>query len=328
MVDDTKVPEAPVTDTKSEATGVESTIVNKRASIENAIIEENNTVPELEQVETASDDKKEVTTTETTPDSETSTDDPIERMKKSVQKRIDKVIAKSKSVEEELAETKAELERLRKNPVTESVVDAKNDTPPTIEQIEAYIIKMREEGNVKEEIAATRYLIKVEKDLAIKEVTEIQSKTQKEVQDREAKINSDMKDLANDYVVYDDKGEPEAHNDLTLSNQKGLLFKTAKALYDDKDLHKDFYNDPNIVNGFRRAVADAYREIHQQGLLKAPKGNIIAPEKKNIRMTLADPSTDSSEESPSQSSVHVPLSDAEKVREEIKARNKNRQVRR
>jgi len=78
--------------------------------------------------------------------------------------------------------------------------------------------------------------------------------------------------------------------------------------------------------GFRRAVADAYREIHRQGLIKTPKGEVVIPERKETRAVLADPSTDSSEEV-AQPNNSNSLSDAEKVREEIKARNKNRFIR-
>ena len=74
----------------------------------------------------------------------------------------------------------------------------------------------------------------------------------------------------------------------------GLLYKTAVSLYNDKELHADFYNNPDVMMGFRRAVADAYREIHQQGLIKNPKGEEIAP--RNPRQVLADPSAEIVEE--------------------------------
>jgi hypothetical protein len=297
---------------KPETPAEESLIDNPRAAVENAVIAEGGQVlptPEPEVVE------PEVKVEE--PKAEE--DDPIKRIKDSVQKRIDKVVAQKKSVEEELAEAKAELERLKNGTkAPETTPTTKDDAPPTIEQIEAYIIKMREEGNVKEEIAATRYLIKVEKELAIKEVTEAQTKTVREAEAQKAKQLNDWTMLSKDYETADPKDE------MNLSNQNGILYKTALALYNDKQLHADNYNDPNVINGFRRAVADAYREIHQQGLVKTPKGEVA--EKKSLRAMLADPSTQMPEEiTPSPTTT---LSDAEKVREEIKSRNKNRFIKR
>jgi hypothetical protein len=309
-MDEVKATEAPVVETPKAPEVSEPLIDNRRAAVENAVIAESQNVtveePEApaEKVE-APEAKAEVV------------EDPIQKIKDSVQKRIDKVIAKSKSVEEKLAEAEAELERLRsaKNDAPETTSTTKDNVPPTIEQIEEYIIKMREEGNVKEEIAATRYLIKVEKELAIKEVTEAQTKTQKEAEKTQARQLADWTALSKDYETSDPKDE------MNLSNQNGVLYKTALSLFNDKELHADHYNDPNVIQGFRRAVADAYRELHQQGLVKqTPKGDVV--ERKNLRAMLADPSTQTSEEPTPQSSNS--LSDAEKVREEIRNRNKSR----
>lgn len=308
-MDDVKATEAPVAETPKAPEVSEPLIDNRRAAIENAVIAESQNVtvaePEVptEKVE-APEAKVEVA------------EDPIQKIKDSVQKRIDKVIAKSKSVEEKLADAEAELERLRsEKKAPETTPTTKDDAPPTIEQIEAYIIKMREEGNVKEEIAATRYLIKVEKELAIKEVTEVQTKAQREAEAQKARQLADWTALSKDYETPDPKDE------MNLSNQNGLLYKTALSLFNDKELHAEHYNNPDVIQGFRRAVADAYRELHQQGLVKqTPKGDVV--ERKNLRAMLADPSTESSEEPTPQSSNS--LSDAEKVREEIRNRNKNR----
>jgi len=310
-MDDAKVPEVPVV-VKPETPAEESLIDNPRAAVENAVIAEGQNV--------SAPIPEEVVAPELKVEEPKAEDDPIQKIKDSVQKRIDKVIAKSKSVEEELAETKAELERLKngtKN-IPETTPTTKDDAPPTIEQIEAYIIKMREEGNVKEEIAATRYLIKVEKELAIKEVTEAQTKTVKEAETQKAKQLNDWTMLSKDYETADPKDE------MNLSNQNGLLYKTALSLFNDKQLHAENYNNPDVIQGFRRAVADAYREIHQQGLIKTPKGEVF--ERKSLRTMLADPSMQmDADTTPSPTTT---LSDADKVREEIKARNKNRFIKR
>ena len=319
MIEETKVPEAPVEEVKPEATVVDEPLIdNRRAEVEKLVMADNGVPAEQAPVEAPEvEEKKE----EPSVDAEEVSDDPIERMKKAVQKRIDKVIAKSKSVEEKLADAEAELARLRATPeAPKETPTTKDDAPPTIEQIEGYIIKMREEGNVKEEIAATRYLIKVEKELAIKEFQDTQTKTVKETEAQKSKQLKDWTMLSKDYETTDPKDE------MNLNNQNGLLYKTALSLFNDKELHADHYNNPDVIQGFRRAVADAYREIHQQGLIKTPKGEVVT-EKKSLRAMLADPSTQSSEE-PTPPNNSNSLSDAEKVREEIRSRNKNLKIKR
>lgn len=318
MEEATKVAETPAT---SEVSGSESIIESKRTAIENLVMAENANVPE-ETVEVPAEvkDSEGVTT-----EPQDASDDPVERIKKSVQKRINKVVAEKKSAEEELAEARAEIERLKAK-TQEAPKEPENpsdDKAVTPEQVEAYIAKMSEEGNHKEVAAATRYLIKLEKELALKEIEE---RNQKATQEEQAKKDKQLKEwvsLSQDYVEYDESGKPDPKGELNLSNQKGLLYQTALGLYNDKELHRDFYFDENPIVGFRRAVADAYREIHQQGLLKkSPKG-LELPEPKRPRQVLVDPSSESGEETV-QSTASSSLSDAEKVREEIKARNKNR----
>ena len=320
MTDDTKVPEAPVVETPKAPEG-ESFLDNRRAEIEKLVITQNETFPEPEVV-------SDVPATPEAPKEELKPEvDATERIKNAVQKRIDKVIAQKKSVEERLAEAEAELERLKSTPaLPETPVQpaAKDDAPPTPEQVEAYIAKMSEEGNHKEVAAATRYLIRLEKELAIKEVEEKQNQTQKQADETKARQLADWTALQRDYISYDDAGKPDTKSDLTLANENGILYKTALALFNDKELHADHYNDPNVIQGFRRAVADAYREIHQQGLLKnTPKGDVALP--RSPRMALADPSAEVIEDSPAPTSNA--LSSAEKVRAELLARKKNRYAR-
>ena len=313
MSDEQKVTEAP--DQVVKAPADEPLIDNRRAAVENAIIAENAqevplAEPEAEvKVEPKPDAPKELSE--------------VERIKQSVQKRIDKVVAKQKSAEEQLVEAQAEIARLKATPTQEA---KKDDAPPTIEQVEAYIIKMAEEGNKKEEIAATRYLIKLEKEAAIKEVEDRQNKIKQEGQARADRENQALLDLAKDYIVLDDKGQVDMKSDLTLANQKGKLFEIAMGLYNDPELHKTYYNDPDRANGLRRAVSDAYREIHQQGLLSnAPKVDGLET-RRITRQVLADPDATSADETPTQSTPPI-LSDADKVREEIKQRNKLRNSR-
>jgi len=315
MTDEIKAPEAPVV--QPEAPADEPLIDNRRAEIEKLVIAENENVPEPAPVPETEKPKEEVK-------GEEPSEDPVERIKKSVQKRIDKVVAQKKSVEEELAETKAELERLKANPKVEVPVEKKDDTPPTPEQVEAYIAKMQEEGNHKEAAAAIRYLVKLEKEEALRVAKEEQERAQREAEAQKTRQLQDWTNLCRDYVVYDSTGNPDPKSDMSLQNQNGLLYKTALSLYNDKELHADFYNDSNVIQGFRRAVADAYRELHQQGLVnKTPKGETVIP--RNPRQVLAEPTAEIVEDTPVNNSNS--LSDADKVREEIKARNKNRFLR-
>src|SRR3990167_124397 len=310
-MEEEKVPVAP----DKEATADESLIDNPRAAIEKQVITENET-PEV--VDTGSVVEEEPTETKKEEVKEPLSE--VDRIKQSVQKRINQVVAQKKSAEEQLADAQAEIARLKASPTQEK----KDDSPPTLEQVEAYIIKMAEEGNKKEEIAATRYLIKLEKEAAIKEVEDRQIKIKQEGEAKLQRENQALLDLAKDYVVYDEKGQVNMKSDLTLANQKGKLFEVAMALYNDTELHKLYYNDPDRASGLRRAVADAYREIHQQGIITTPK--VDAVETRRVpRQILADPDAVEVEETQPNP---TPLSDADKVREEIKQRNKIRNARR
>lgn len=300
MAEKDKVAVTPVVE-KPKVTEDEPIIDNPRAEIEKIVNADSEIVPDTPE------EKKDPPTDEATT--------PIDKIKKSVQKRINKEVAKRKTVEDELAETKAELERLKSVPIAPA---KKDDAPLTIEQVEEYIIKMREEGNVKEEISATRFLIKMEKESAIKEVRDEQAKVLTTQETAKTQQLNDWTDLQKDYQVYDGDGAVVAGDEMNLSNQKGLLYTTALDLYNDKSLHKDFYNDPDVVKGFRRAVADAYREIHQQGLNQKKVAPIVPLKPAEV---LADPGSEKFEEP---EEVSANLSDADKVREEIKARRKTR----
>jgi len=230
----------------------------------------------------------------------------------------------TKSAEEELAELRAENERLKANPKEPEVETVKDDAPPTIEQVEDYIAQMQSEGNHKEATKAIRYMVQLEKAQAIKEIQDQQNKVQTQTQAETVRANAEMKALASDYVAYDDSGKPDITSDMTLANQKGLLFKLAKDYFDDKDRHAERYNDPNIVNGFRRAVADAYRDIteHNRQNKFIPKGEETVTRRANRSAALADPDASFSDETPTQSTHTSILSDADKVRDEIKSRQK------
>lgn len=310
MPENIEAPEAPVVETP-EAPVAEPIIENRRAAIESEVITENNTFAEptvLPDESPKEELKPEIL-------------DKDKKIKDNVQKRIDKVIAQKKSVEEENAELKAELEKLKASPkvpevTPESKPEVKDNTPPTIAQVTAYIKKMREEGKVEEEVAAFNYLVDLKKEQAIKEVEDKQTKAQKESESVKSRQLNQWIGLQKDYETSD------PNDDMNIANQQGELYQTALGYYNNPNLHAGKYNDPDVINGFRRAVADAYRDIQQE---RTPKGNEIIPKKANPRQVLANPESDSPEE-PSQGASNS-LSDAQKVREEILNRKKNRFLR-
>ncbi len=320
MAEDKVVAEVPVVETPKLETP-EPVIINRREALESKIEAENETIPEAV-VEDTQEVKAPVVETDAKEEVEL---DPVQRIKKSMQKRVDKLTAKTKSAEEELAELRLENERLKANPKEPEQEIVKDDAPPTIEQVEDYIAKMQEEGNHKEATKAIRYMVQLEKAQAIKEMRDEQNKVQTQTKEVEARTNHQMKELASDYVVLDDKGEPDISADMTLANQKGLLFKLSMDYFNDKARHGERYNDPNVVNGFRRAVADAYRDIAEHNRLNrlTPKGEETVVRRPRSA-ALADPDAAYSDDAPSQSNNTSTLSDADVVRAEIKARKTRR----
>jgi len=299
-------------------------IDNPRAAIENAIITENETPAPVVSEEVEETPKEETKVAEDKVELSA-----IDKIKQNVQKRIDKVVAQKKSAEEELAEVKAENARLRAElqPKITAEIKSEDNNPPTLAQVTAYIIKMREEGNHEEAEKASDYKLQLIEEAAFKKVADRQKKEQEEIQSKSQRENQALLDLAKDYIAYDDKGNIDMKSDMTLANQKGKLFETAMALYNDPELHKVYYNDPDRAMGLRKAVQDANRELHAQGLVKTPKVDGLET-RRITRQVLADPDATDTDDTPSQSKESNLLSDAEKVREEIKQRNKIRNSRR
>lgn len=304
----------------------EDQTVSARSQIENQVIEDNAKIPEPLVEEPSEPEKKsEEETPKETPHSEPETkEDPVDRIKKSVQKRIDKEVAKRKTLEEQLAEKEAELERLRKPGQEPKNADTKRE--PTDAEIQAALKKAREDGDVDFEVQILNYAIERKANQiadqrvkAIEERTSTQTAKQKKQQEDWIALNSD-------YLVRDESGNADINHPLSLTNQKGLLYTTALSLYQDKDLRQSLYNDPDSIQGFRRAVSDAYREIMQQGLYKPVKKEVADDTpKRNPTQQLAEPSSDADDGIQTQRVTQ--MSDAEKVREEIKARQNYRKKR-
>ena len=313
MENDTKVisesPAAEIVESKPKSSPGED-VISKRDELRRAMEDkvETHVVPS-EVIEAEPEKPAE------TPKEETPVKDDAD-LKSRIQKRIDKEVAKRKTAEEELVELRAENERLKNS--KESPKSETTPGEPTIEQCEAYIIKCREEGDVKNEIAATRYLIKLEKESAIKAVKEEQEATSRKTREISAKQQSDWISLNKDY----ESSDP----DMNLSNQEGRLYKEALKIYKDPDL-REVYADPDPIMGFRKAVHDTYRYMMENRLTKKSPSETLDTtlRPRMIKPVLADPDADSAEETTP--TVSKNLSDAEKVKEEILNRRKNRNLR-
>jgi len=183
---------------------------------------------------------------------------------------------------------------------------------------------------LKDEFQMTLFLSRLGKKISRQSIWKIikfysvKANIKKEAEARATRENQALLDLAKDYIVYDAKGHVDMKADMTLANQKGKLFETAMALYNDPELHKLYYNDPDRAMGLRRAVQDANRELHAQGLVSTPKADGIET-RRVTRQVLADPEAVEAEDTPTPPSNL--LSDADKVREEIKQRNRLRNSR-
>jgi len=314
-----------VIDPKSPGEVNEESTASRRESIETEVITENNTFPDVVTEEEPKPEVKEEVKEPEVKEPEKSFED---KVKEKVQKRIDKEVAKRKTLEEELAETRAELEKLKTHIKPEAKTEADSKREPTDAEVRAALKKAIEDGDVEFQVQITEYMAdrkaKAERAAALKEVEESQKKQTEEAQ----RLQADWNSLVMDYIVYDDKGNIDNSHELNLNNQNGQLYKTALALFNDKELRATHYNDANKVQAFRRAVGDAYREIHQHGLLKsAPKkvepissGEDEESSKTKMRKvaSLAEPGSDFAEDT----TPVKTLSDTEKVIDEIKSRRK------
>lgn len=291
--------------------------LNSREVLESEILLENSKLDEETEV-TDAPKIEEVDTAKNTEES-----NPTDRVKAEMLKRINKVTARAKSAEEELAELRAENERLKKNVEVKTEPSTKRE--PTMEECEIALEKAFSEGDHKFAAQVTKYMAEMiaknqraEAENALREQS-----TQKT--DAEKKQLSDWSNLCQDYEPRDADGKVDIKHPLNLSNQQGLLYTTALDLFKDKELHAKYAGYDPIV-GFRLAVNDAYRGILEQGLYKpvVKQKNVVEGVVKTKHVILAEPdaSGDDSDSTPSFSSNE--LSDAEKARSEINFRTKNR----
>lgn len=302
--------------------------MNVREAIEAAVIAKNEEMPTsvevLEETEAAPVPVKEEAKVE--PKREESPD-PIERIRKETQKRIDKLTARSKSAEEELNELRAENERLKQlaqAPKEEQKKDKGTEkAEPTIEQCEAALEKAIADGDSKFAAQITSYMTKLvarqEREAAEKAFNERNTK-QTEAQKKEL---ADWTLLCKDYEPVTSDGKVDVNHPLNLANQNSMLYRGAMELYTNPQFNNR-YAGYDKVTGFRLATNDAHRIIMEQGLYKPvqPAAAKIVTRQNQI---LAEPDAEGGDEAPSQTTEA--LSDADKVREEINQRNKMRQSR-
>lgn len=308
-------------DPKSPGEQVEA---NPRHEMEDQVHKENHTYPDPEiPTEPKVDDPKvdEVKEPEKSP---------TEKVKEKIQRRIDKITAQKKSIEEELAETRAELEVMKTQMKPKVEADTKRE--PTDEEVRSALKKAIETGDIDLQVQITEYMAdtkaKRQRAEAQKELEDNQRKRNQEAE----KLQSDWSSLVLDYVTYDPQGKVDNSNELNLNNQNGLLYRTALALFNDKELKQAHYSDPDKIQAFRRAVGDAYREIHQNNLLKSDKSPKVTGEDQETETSktkmrkvasLAEPGSDSIEEvTPKRQ-----LTDTEVVIDEIKHRRRFQQER-
>lgn len=249
--------------------------------------------------------------------------DPIKKVMSKVQKRIDKEVAKRKTIEEELAETRAELEKIREaqNVMVVGNKDdnkEKNSEEPTEQQIAAYLRKVREDGNVEEEVRVLDYIAQRRTEAAKKAALEEYAGRDKAKVEAKAKQDAQIQQLLMDYVVRDENGKIVADDPMNLANEKGLLRQTADALFHNPDL-KAQYSDADKVMAYRRAVNDAFRTIYQLGLNNPSMETVESAPKLKRKAVLVEPSSDTGEEV-SDASPQRLRSDQDKVIDEIKNR--------
>lgn len=291
-----------------------------RKAIEEQAVTKNAEIPTFEESEgteatpAPAKDKAEVEPTQEEPASHT------ERVRKALLKRIDKITAKAKTLEEQLAEKDAEIERLRQGVVEKPVENpvATEKREPTMEECRKALAKAYSDGDFEFAAQVTEYMAeqkaKAERVAAERAIEERATKQTQAQQKQQA----DWVALNRDYEVVDESGKTDLSHDMTLANQNGLLYQTALGLFKDPAL-KAKYAVGDTIMGFRIAVNDAYRGLIEQGHYQPVKKVVEAPAKKaNVKAQLAVPDADGSGEPVSAPSVT--MSDAEKAIQEIKER--------
>lgn len=289
-----------------------------RRAIEDAAMAKNAEIPvvdEFEETEATPTPAKDKAEVEQTPEESSNH---VDRIKKSVQKRIDKITAKTKSLEEQLAEKDAEIERLRsgEQKPKEEVVEKRE---PTMEECRKALAKAYNDQDWEFAAQVTEYMAEAKAKAQRLEAEKSYSENTTKQTAATQKQQADWISLNRDYEVVDETGNVDLTHDMSLANQNGELYKTALDLFKSPET-KGRYAGQDTILGFRLAVNDAYRGLIEQGYYQ-PLNKKVGKEtlkKVNAKAQLAVPDAEGSDEAPV---VHSPImSNAEKAREEIKYR--------
>lgn len=268
-------------------------------------------------------------------------EDVTEKLKAKIQKRINREFAKRKSAEEELAEAKQEIARLKQSaqkpstaeeegepdePLKESKGEAKD---PSDAQIKSALRKAREDGDVDFEMEIMDYIAKRnakrERLEAMKEVTSNNSKA--------LERKRQWSELVFDYTVFGEDGKESKDHPMNLNNQNSKLYKTAQALYRDKQLRTARYSRGSEMENLRRAVSDAYLELTRMGenepSRSAPAEKLEPGKSVKARQkaALTEPEQAAPDETEEAAAPSRSVTDTEKVEDEVTRRLKFRRER-
>ena len=240
-------------------------------------------------------------------------EDDEERLKAKIQKRIGKEVAKRKTLEEQLSEKDSEIERLKAGKPAEK----KEDREPTLDEIAVALKKAREEGDVKFEVEILDYI-------AERKAKKERAEAEKQFEERNTQVTERQRkwaEIVQDYTVFDEENREVKEHPLNLANAQSQLYKTANALYLDPELKKHRYSQGTEMENLRRAISDAYIELTKIGVEKKEAKTSIEGKtpKERMKGSLVEPSA-AREQAPEQGAVKKPMSDQDKVLDEVKHR--------
>lgn len=295
----------------------ETSPVNPREALEAAVIAKNEEVVPIESEETEAPSEPTKDEAAAEPKLEESSSQ-AERVKSEMLKRINKLTARSKTAEEEVAELRAENERLKREGVKPEIKpEVGEKREPTMEECRKALTKAFSDGDYEFAAQITEYMAEAKAKAQRVEAEKVYTERQTKQSEAQKKQLTDWSNLCRDYEPVTSEGKVDMKHPLNLSNQDGLLYKTALSLFKDKDL-KSKYEGYDTITGFRIAVNDAWRGIHEQGLYQPVNAKVVEASKRQTK-TLASPDADGADDAPV-ASTNEQLSDADKVREELKHR--------
>lgn len=179
--------------------------------------------------------------------------EPEEEKKSGVQKRIDRLVAEKKSLEERLSK----LEQAPK----------KDDNQPEYSeaQLRAAMAKAVEENDANLMYEIMDYRVKK----AQKEAIDGEKKRQSELYDAQQRHQREWTSAVDEYSYLADTEDPElfkgSHRELNINDPQSMLYRLAAKLYNDKERAERYGKD----GGQRLAISDALRMILRKRNTKA-----------------------------------------------------------